>query len=143
MFVNVQALPTRKYGSNWETYFKIVKKQKKIHCRRTLCRTGHTKNDKVDLHISTQATRFQITVLPTRSFGEHNEVRMLVWITLDELNACEVLPVPHSLFEQRFVWTAETAIDFIRYYSEIPYPFFSGSGRSASSRTYNVSIQTN
>lgn len=87
--------------------------------------------------------KFKIAVLPTRSFGEHNEVRMLIWITFDELNTCEVLPVPHSLFEQRFVWTAETAIDLVRYYSEIPYPFFSGRGRSASPRTYQLSIKTN
>lgn len=73
-------------------------------------------------------------VLPTRSFGEHNVIRVLVRITFDELNTREIFPMPHSLFEQRFMWTTEATVDLVRYYPKIPNPFLSCCGRSASPR---------
>lgn len=77
-------------------------------------------------------------VLPTRSFGEHDVIRVLVRITFDELNTREIFPMSHGLFEQRFVRSAEAAVDLVRYYAEIPYPFFSCRCRSTSSRVDNV-----
>lgn len=71
-------------------------------------------------------------LLPTRPLGEHNVIRVLVRITFDELNTCEIFPMPHGLFEQCFMRTAEAAVDLVRYYPEIPYPFFSCRGRSPS-----------
>lgn len=78
-------------------------------------------------------------VLPARSFGEHNVIRMLVRVAFDKLNTREILPVSHGLFEQRFVRTAKATVDLVRYYPEIPDPFFSRRGRSASSRVNDVS----
>lgn len=45
----------------------------------------------------------------------------------------------HGLFEQRFVRTAEAAVDLVRYHPEIPNPFFSRRGRSAPPRVDDVS----
>lgn len=75
---------------------------------------------------------------------------MVVQVALDELDAREVLPVAHRLFEQGFVGAAEVAVDFVGNHSVIPDSFFAGSGcscgppvgRGADSRIFGFEVET-
>lgn len=58
---------------------------------------------------------------------------MIQRISFDKLNAGEVFPVLHRLFEQCFVCAAEVSIDLIRNHSVVPDSIFLGRGCSCDS----------
>lgn len=58
--------------------------------------------------------------LPARSLSEHDEVRMVVLVPLDELDTGEVFPMSHGLLEQSLVGAAEIPVYLVGNDAVVP-----------------------
>lgn len=79
------------------------------------------KNEKEKNRESEREKDFNI---PTRANCERDIIHMIVWISFNKFDACEILPMFHCLFEQRFMCTTEICINFIWNNAIVPDSFF-------------------